>query len=120
MMLRLDMAVVEHGAWLPRGQIERAAFAGHHLAVAGMKGWDLSEDVRATLSRHHRQFTRFGHAVVAVIFMMGVRVINAVEVNGVGKIVGVLQDDLYGVSLFHTNHWRRNTQEIIRFNTVGI
>jgi hypothetical protein len=99
--------VVKKRAGLPGGHRERATCARHDFAVSGVKTGivKLRKLIRAAPTRHHWQFAGLRHAVVALAFVVRVGVIDAVKVNGMGKVVGVFQGDLHSIALLDANDW---------------
>src|SRR5262245_60958468 len=95
MMLRLDVTMIEHSAWLSWGHLESTALSWLYFSMASVKRWVLGKNVRATLARHHRQFTCFRYAVVSMVFMMRVRMIDAMKMNRMREVVRVLQNNLH-------------------------
>ena len=89
--LRLDVAVVEHGARLARGHLIRARFARPDGQLAGNR-----------------------HTVVALPVRVHERMIHAVEMDGVRQVMRVFERHPQGVAGFDANDRGRRAQPDVR------
>src|SRR5690349_11408525 len=103
MMLGLDMAMVKHSARLPWSHREGASFARIDFTMPRVHSGigELREFIDTAFPWHHWQFTSFWGSIISLMLVVRIGMIDAMEVNRMGKVMRIFEHNLYRVALFN-------------------